>query len=237
MTADDVQDPDFQDSLKQVISDLTGVAPSAITLIFTRRDTTVSAELSVEDESAATSASSAVEQSASSGSMTTSLNTALAGTSYSGTMVSSVSASVSTASSSNAAPASTSSDAFYSEIWFFCVVGILGVALVVGIVAAVVVLRTRKPKGPLVASEPKGKLGSVGIGAAGADTSNPMAMKPDDGIAGIELQMQADDEIDLRTSYDRIAEPELHQKGDCPSEDIYLDLPQMHPGTEMMPIA
>jgi len=222
LTASDVLDPDFQDSLIDIIAELTGIDASFISLLFGRRTASVTAQVQAASTSEAASASSAVTASVTSGGFTTSLNSALATTSYSGATVTTPTVTVSTESTSTS---SSSSSEFYEEAWFLGVCAGVGFLLLGAIVAAIVFTNYKRRNQSLKEFDNVGVTGDTAplyeasgivIDASGSSPkhSSSLSMKPDSfigkqneiGLEAHEIEMSglapnSDDHI-IRESYD-----------------------------------
>ena len=144
VTTEETQDSDFQTTLIETISNITGFNINQITLIFERRATSVAYELQADGESHATNASRLVTTASNSGklnvmlkaALSTTLKAVLSTTSYSGSMPTSCLATATVTSN-------TSTDSSDNQI-IGVIIGVgLGV-LLVGAVAAYLVHRKKK---------------------------------------------------------------------------------------------
>lgn len=185
LTASDVLDPDFQDSLIETIAELTGIDASFISLLFGRRTASVTAQVQTASTTVAASASSAMTASVSSGAFTTMLNADLATTSYSGATVTAPTVTVYTDGSGS----SSSSSEFYEHGWFVGVCAGVGFLLLGAIVAAIVFVKRRNQSRSLKEFDNVGvgghmdhEVSGIVINASGSSPkhSSSLSMKPDE---------------------------------------------------------
>jgi len=185
LTASDVLDPDFQDSLIETIAELTGIDASFISLLFGRRTASVTAQIQTASTTVAASASSAVTASVSSGAFTTMLNADLATTSYSGATVTAPTVTVYTVYDGS----SSSSSEFYEHGWFVGLCAGVGFLLLGAIVAAIVFVKRRNQSRSLKEFDNVGvgghmdhEVSGIVINASGSSPkhSSSLSMKPDE---------------------------------------------------------
>jgi len=178
LTASDVLDPDFQDSLIETIAELTGIDASFISLLFGRRTASVTAQIQTASTTVAASASSAVTASVSSGAFTTMLNADLATTSYSGATVTAPTVTVYTVYDGS----SSSSSEFYEHGWFVGLCAGVGFLLLGAIVAAIVFVKRRNQSRSLKEFDNVGVGGHMDHEVSGSSPkhSSSLSMKPDE---------------------------------------------------------
>jgi hypothetical protein len=148
LSADDIQDPDFQDALTSSIAAEAGIDESLVTIWVSRRSTSVRVDISSPDAASAASTTSAISSAVSSGTLESTLSTTLASTSYSGsTDFSHEVVTFSTASTASTSSSSGGGGGVTSEGWFIGLLVVLGVLLLAGIVAGFVFRFKRRQRG------------------------------------------------------------------------------------------